>query len=110
MIDRLTETCDLPVALLDGTRVHVGASIGVSLTFSSDHEPDAMLAEADDDMYADKRSRRWRASDRIAEAGATRSLLAVDGTHDAHEHPGPLQRPRRPDPDAGTRTRRRGPG
>lgn len=109
VIDRLTETCDLPVALLDGTRVHVGASIGVSLAFSSDHEPDAMLAEADDDMYADKRKRRWRAPDRIAEAGATRSLLAVDGTHDAHEHSVPLHRPHAVEPDATAQASGRGP-
>lgn len=109
VIARLAETCDLPVALLDGTRVHVGASIGVSLTFSSDHEPDAMLAEADDDMYADKRSRRWRAPDRVAESGATRSLLAVDGTHDAHDHAAPLYRPHELDGEPGRRARRRGP-
>lgn len=109
VITRLTETCDLPVALLDGTLVHVGASIGVSLAFTSDHEPDAMLAEADDDMYADKRQRRWIAPDRIAEAGATRSLLAVDGAHEAHDHAGPLRRPRGIDPEEPARVRRRGP-
>ncbi|MDO8122067.1 sensor domain-containing diguanylate cyclase [Isoptericola sp. b490] len=60
VVGRLAQTCDVPVALRDGTQVSVGASIGVSLAFSPDREPDAMLAQADDDMYADKRARRWR--------------------------------------------------
>jgi diguanylate cyclase (GGDEF)-like protein/PAS domain S-box-containing protein len=64
VVGRLSAMCDLPVGLNDGTRVVVGVSIGVALTFTPDHGPDELLARADDDMYADKRARRWRTTER----------------------------------------------
>ena len=58
VVSRLSTMCDREVALNDGTRVEVGVSIGVALAFSADHQPDELLAHADDDMYVDKRARR----------------------------------------------------
>ncbi len=88
VVGRLSAMCDLPVGLDDGTRVEVGVSIGVALAFSSDHGPDALLARADDDMYADKRARRWRLP--IARSPEpARQLIAVDGSVDAHEADAP---------------------
>jgi diguanylate cyclase (GGDEF)-like protein/PAS domain S-box-containing protein len=95
VVGRLSAMCDLPVGLNDGTRVEVGVSIGVALAFSSDHGPDALLARADDDMYADKRARRWRAADRAIAPEPTRPLMALDGSvaareADAPRHGGPM--------------------
>lgn len=60
VVDRLCDVCDQPVRIEGGALVDVGVSIGVALAFAP-ARPEALFAEADDDMYRVKRTRRWRA-------------------------------------------------
>lgn len=60
VVDRLCDVCDQPVRIEGGALVDVGVSIGVALAFAP-ARPETLFAEADDDMYRVKRTRRWRA-------------------------------------------------
>jgi diguanylate cyclase (GGDEF)-like protein/PAS domain S-box-containing protein len=74
VIERLCDLCDQPVRIEGGALVEVGVSIGVALAFAP-ARPESLFAEADDDMYRVKRTRRWRA---LAEVEAGRAAAELE--------------------------------
>ncbi len=80
VVERLQEVVGRPVALAGdtGTLVHVGVSVGRSLTFGP-HSAEELLTSADTAMYRDKRSRRRSAPGGPRSHGGARSDAPAAG-------------------------------
>ena len=61
LIERLQRRISLPFELVDGQNVEIGASIGIRLVPPADADPDTLLRQADQALYAAKQEGSGRA-------------------------------------------------
>lgn len=85
LIERLQRRIAMPFELVDGENVEIGASIGIRLVPPADADPDTLLRQADQALYAAKQEGNGRAhvfdaeQDRQVSIKRARATRVADG-------------------------------